>query len=44
MIEGIREEFGKGNVLFLDSGDQFQGGIEASRLVSNGSIINDFFN
>lgn len=27
MIDSIRQEYGKDNVLFLDSGDQFQGGI-----------------
>ena len=31
-------------VMYLDAGDQFQGGIEASSLISSGEIINDFFN
>jgi 2',3'-cyclic-nucleotide 2'-phosphodiesterase (5'-nucleotidase family) len=35
MIETIREEYG-GNMLYLDAGDQFQGGIESSSLVSSG--------
>jgi len=33
-----------GNTLYFDAGDQFQGGIENSPLVSNGRIINAFFN
>jgi 2',3'-cyclic-nucleotide 2'-phosphodiesterase (5'-nucleotidase family) len=45
MIETIKNisEY-TGNVLYLDAGDQFQGGIESSSLVSNGSIMNDFYN
>jgi 2',3'-cyclic-nucleotide 2'-phosphodiesterase (5'-nucleotidase family) len=29
--------------LYLDAGDQFQGGIESSKLVSSGKIMNDFY-
>ncbi len=43
MIETVQNEY-KGNVLYLDAGDQFQGGIEASALVSSGQIMNDFYN
>lgn len=43
MIETIKKEY-NGNVLYLDAGDQFQGGIEASSLVSSGQIMNDFYN
>jgi 5'-nucleotidase len=43
MIETIRREH-RGNFLYLDAGDQFQGGIEASPLVSQGDIMNDYFN
>lgn len=32
-----------GNVIYLDAGDQFQGGIESSKLISSGKIMNDFF-
>jgi len=28
----------------LDAGDQFQGGIESSKLISSGQIMNDFYN
>jgi 2',3'-cyclic-nucleotide 2'-phosphodiesterase (5'-nucleotidase family) len=35
MIETVRLE-NPGNVLWVDAGDQFQGGIEASPLVSSG--------
>ena len=30
--------------MYLDAGDQFQGGIESSKLISGGEIMNDFFN
>jgi 2',3'-cyclic-nucleotide 2'-phosphodiesterase (5'-nucleotidase family) len=43
MIETVQNEY-PGNVLYLDAGDQFQGGIEASSLVSSGQIMNDFYN
>lgn len=43
MIETVQNEY-KGNVLYLDAGDQFQGGIEASAMVSSGQIMNDFYN
>jgi 2',3'-cyclic-nucleotide 2'-phosphodiesterase (5'-nucleotidase family) len=42
MIERFRKEY-KGNILYLDAGDEFQGGIESSTLISNGKIINEFF-
>ena len=35
MIETLRQEH-QGNFLYLDAGDQFQGGIESSPLVSSG--------
>lgn len=31
-------------MLYLDGGDQFQGGIESSMHVSKGQIMNDFYN
>jgi len=40
-IKIMRNEW-KERFLWLDSGDQFQGGIES--IISNGSIITDFFN
>ena len=43
MMSTLREEF-KGNFLYLDAGDQFQGGIQSSPLVSSGEIINDYMN
>lgn len=43
MITTIREQFA-GNVLYLDAGDQFKGGLESSRLISKGHIMDDFFN
>lgn len=43
MIETIRSQY-KGNFLYLDAGDQFQGGIESSPLVSSGEIMNDYYN
>ncbi len=43
MIETLRGEYG-GSLLYLDAGDQFQGGIESSSLVSSGHIMNDFYN
>lgn len=42
MIQIIKSE-NKGNVLYLDAGDQFQGGIESSKLISSGKIMNDFY-
>lgn len=44
LIDIIKKQYGQDNVLYLDGGDHFQGGIEASRLVSSGKIINEFFN
>jgi 2',3'-cyclic-nucleotide 2'-phosphodiesterase (5'-nucleotidase family) len=35
LIDTIKNEY-NGNVLWLDAGDQLQGGIEASPLVSSG--------
>ena len=43
MISTLREEF-KGNFLYLDAGDQFQGGIQSGPLVSSGEIMNDYMN
>jgi 5'-nucleotidase/UDP-sugar diphosphatase len=42
LIQIIQSEY-QGNVLYLDAGDQFQGGIESSKLVSSGKIMNDFY-
>lgn len=42
LINIIKNEH-KGNVIYLDAGDQFQGGIEASQKISSGKIMNDFF-
>ena len=43
LINIIKNE-NAGNVIYLDAGDQFQGGIESSSLISSGKIMNDFFN
>ena len=40
-ITNLREEWGN-RFIWLDSGDQFQGGLESK--LSNGDIITDFFN
>ena len=42
LINIIKEE-NPDNTLILDAGDQFQGGIESSPLISNGKIMNDFY-
>ena len=42
MIDTIRQQH-PGNFLYLDAGDQFQGAIEASPLISSGQIMNDYF-
>jgi 2',3'-cyclic-nucleotide 2'-phosphodiesterase (5'-nucleotidase family) len=42
LISTIRAEY-PGNTLYLDAGDQFQGGIESSKLISSGKIMNDFY-
>jgi 2',3'-cyclic-nucleotide 2'-phosphodiesterase (5'-nucleotidase family) len=42
MIDIIKSEY-PGHTLFLDSGDQFQGGIESSPMISSGKIMNDFY-
>lgn len=39
MIDIIRRQYGYRNVLYLDGGDQIQGGIAAGPLVSNGTIM-----
>lgn len=44
MISTIKNQYGKNNTVWLDAGDQFQGGIESSKLVSDGKIMNEFFN
>lgn len=43
MIKTIQEEY-EGNCLYLDAGDQWQGGIESSEKISKGEIVNQFFN
>lgn len=43
IIEIIEAE-NEGNTIFLDAGDQFQGGIESSSKISSGAIMNDFYN
>jgi 5'-nucleotidase len=42
LISVIQEEY-PGNTLVLDAGDQFQGGIESSPMISSGKIMNDFY-
>ncbi len=42
LINIIQEEY-PGHTLLLDAGDQFQGGIESSPLISSGKIMNDFY-
>lgn len=42
LINIIKEE-NPGNTLILDAGDQFQGGVESSPLISHGKIMNDFY-
>lgn len=42
LIEIIKNEY-PGHTLVLDAGDQFQGGIESSPLISSGKIMNDFY-
>lgn len=42
LIQIVKSEH-PGNYLYLDAGDQFQGGIESSKLISSGKIMNDFF-
>jgi 2',3'-cyclic-nucleotide 2'-phosphodiesterase (5'-nucleotidase family) len=41
-IEIVKSEY-PGHTLILDAGDQFQGGIESSPLISSGKIMNDFY-
>lgn len=42
LINIIQDEY-PGHTLVLDAGDQFQGGIESSPLISHGKIMNDFY-
>jgi 2',3'-cyclic-nucleotide 2'-phosphodiesterase (5'-nucleotidase family) len=42
LINTIKEEYPE-HTLILDAGDQFQGGIESSPLISHGKIMNDFY-
>ncbi len=42
LIEVIKSEYPQ-HTLFFDAGDQFQGGIESSPLISEGKIMNDFY-
>lgn len=43
LIQILQEEY-KDNTIYLDAGDQFQGGLQSSKLISNGEIMNDFYN
>lgn len=43
LVEILKDESG-GNFLYLDGGDQFQGGLENSKLVSSGEIMADYYN
>lgn len=43
LMEIIQKEF-KNRVIYLDGGDQFQGGIESGPEVSSGEIMADFYN
>lgn len=43
LLNIIKEEYGE-NAIYLDTGDQYQGGIEAGPQASKGEIIADFFN
>ena len=42
LIEIIKEDYPNRSI-YLDAGDQFQGGIESSSLISSGRIMNDFY-
>jgi len=42
LIDIVKKEY-PGHVIYLDAGDQFQGGIESSKLISSGKIMNDFY-
>jgi hypothetical protein len=42
MIERLMKGY-KGNIPYLDAGDELQGGIESSKLISNGKIVKEFF-
>lgn len=43
LMEIVQKEFGN-KVIYLDGGDQFQGGIESGPKVSSGEIMTDFYN
>lgn len=42
LIKIFKDEY-PGHTLVLDAGDQFQGGVESSPLISQGKIMNDFY-
>lgn len=42
LIKIIKDQYPQ-HTLILDAGDQFQGGIESSPLISQGKIMNDFY-
>ncbi len=42
LINTIQDEY-PGHTLLLDAGDQFQGGVQSSPLISHGKIMNDFY-
>ena len=41
-INIIKDQY-PNHTLILDAGDQFQGGIQSSPLISHGKIMNDFY-
>jgi 2',3'-cyclic-nucleotide 2'-phosphodiesterase (5'-nucleotidase family) len=41
LIQIARKE-NPGNTLYFDSGDQFQGGLESSPLITSGSLLNAY--
>ena len=43
LIEILQKEF-QHRLIYLDAGDQYQGGIESGPKVSSGQIMNDFYN
>ena len=42
LINIIKDQY-PDHTLILDAGDQFQGGIQSSPLISQGKIMNDFY-
>ena len=42
-MEILRQEVGRRNVVYVDAGDQFQGGLEADKRISGGKIMNEYF-